>query len=147
MKKQHGFTLIELMIVCAILGIVAVTALPFYTDYLKRPKVAEALTLLGALKSPSEEYYGNKYDPTATTFAETPWPRPYHDLGKKTGGTYTTKITSYSSSSTWGALGHSAQVTGIGDIALLYTRIGKLWTCVRLANMSVAYTPSNCEDE
>ncbi len=141
MKKQHGFTLIELMIVVAIIGILAAVAIPAYTDYLKRSKVTEALSLLGGLKTPVEEYYGGKGPlPEA-------WPKAFKNLAAKTGGKYTTLITSYSSASTWGALGYSAQVTGIGDIALLYTRIGKFWTCVRLANMSVAYTPSNCEQE
>lgn len=54
--NQKGFTLIELMIVVAIIGILAAVAIPAYTDYLKRSKVTEGVTLLGGLKTPAEEY-------------------------------------------------------------------------------------------
>ena len=55
--RQQGFTLIELMIVIAIVGILSAVALPAYQDYTKRAKVTEAMTLLNGAKTAVAEYY------------------------------------------------------------------------------------------
>lgn len=57
---QKGFTLIELMIVIAILGILAVIALPAYQDYTARAQVSEAISLMEGQKSAVVEYYADK---------------------------------------------------------------------------------------
>ncbi|HOY86378.1 MAG TPA: type IV pilin protein [Methylotenera sp.] len=56
-KAQQGFTLIELMIVVAIVGILASVAMPAYTDYVKRGKAAEATSTLANLRVQIEQYY------------------------------------------------------------------------------------------
>jgi type IV pilus assembly protein PilA len=57
MRKQQGFTLIELMIVVAIIGILAAIAIPAYQDYTIRSKVTEMINSAGVCKTSVAEYY------------------------------------------------------------------------------------------
>ncbi len=57
MKKQQGFTLIELMIVVAIIGILAAIAIPAYQDYTIRAQVSEGLNLSGGGKTAVAEFF------------------------------------------------------------------------------------------
>ncbi len=69
-KKQLGFTLIELMIVIAIVGILAAIALPAYQDYTVRAKVSEAMVNLAEAKTTVAEYYSaNNFLPADSAVA------------------------------------------------------------------------------
>lgn len=58
--QQQGFTLIELMIVVAIIGILAAVAIPSYQDYTKRAHVSEGMGLAAAAKTGVSEYYSSE---------------------------------------------------------------------------------------
>jgi type IV pilus assembly protein PilE len=64
MKRQRGFTIIELMITVAIIGFLAVIALPAYNDYVQRAKLTEAFTALSDFRVRMEQFYqdNRRYD-------------------------------------------------------------------------------------
>ena len=166
MKKMQGFTLIELMIVVAIIGILAAVAIPAYTDYLRRSKVSEAVNLLGGLKTPAEEYMSSK----GTTHVPT-----IGSIGGKTAGKYTSLValaadtTGLPDSNLAGEGGQTFAVTGTvaldsaakiqarsyraelydpnikatGPDVLLTLDSNGVWWCTGQA--SSAYLPSSCK--
>jgi type IV pilus assembly protein PilA len=83
---QKGFTLIELMIVVAIIGILAAIAIPAYQDYTIRAQVTEGLNLASDLKAGIAEFYAN----------EGRWPADETEIGLVAGdktGKYVTGLT------------------------------------------------------
>jgi type IV pilus assembly protein PilA len=70
-KVQQGFTLIELMIVVAIIGILAAIAIPAYQDYTIRAKVTEGLNIADSAKTAIAEAYQSNDMPGVTAIAAT----------------------------------------------------------------------------
>ena len=69
-RQAAGFTIVELMIVVAVVSVLALVALPVYLDYAVRSKVSEALVFMAEAKtSVSDAYYSNNVMPTNNTDA------------------------------------------------------------------------------
>jgi prepilin-type N-terminal cleavage/methylation domain-containing protein len=78
---KNGFTIIELMVVIAIIGILASISIPIYSDYVSRGKVSESIQLLGSTRVPLQEYW--------TTWGH--WPA-LDTIGTKQAGKYTSHL-------------------------------------------------------
>lgn len=151
---QKGFTLIELMIVVAIIGILAAVAIPAYQDYTARAQMSEAVTLLAGGKTPFAEWVADKGA----------WPQTgsIGDLMGNLGGKYVEQpgisiIEGGGAASpatapaklTLQALMKSTGVNSavLGKTMILYTEDnGKTWTCKSGGSAPVAakYLPATC---
>lgn len=76
MTRQSGFTLIELIITVAIVGILAAVAIPAYTDYVRRGRIAGATQFLSELKIRLEQFYGSNRDYTLANSPCRNWTTP-----------------------------------------------------------------------
>jgi type IV pilus assembly protein PilA len=136
-QLQKGFTLIELMIVVAIIGILAAVAIPAYQDYIAKAQATEAFSLLDGLKTPIAEQMSQ--DTTATGCA---LPGTAVTTGKYVAGivnTFTgvgtcTMVATYTT-------GISAKVAG-KTVTLVYNAPAGSYVCT--SNMVAAITPKSC---
>ena len=124
MKKQQGFTLIELMIVVAIIGILAAIAIPAYQDYIARAQMAEAIELVGGLKTPVEERWGVVGDITSF-LTNTP--------SLRINGKYVSAIAQSGTDDatftvTMKSTGTSAKISG-ESVEFLYATQTGIWSC------------------
>ncbi len=137
---QKGFTLIELMIVVAIIGILAAVALPAYQDYIARSQVAEAVGLGSGSKTPLAEYFSDRGI----------WPMKATDVMGNTAGKYVSIITLGGATGTTGTLSIEARMkdasinSSITSATLVYTSSdAKQWSCTS-GTIPQRFRPSAC---
>jgi type IV pilus assembly protein PilA len=138
-KAQQGFTLIELMIVVAIIGILAAIAIPSYNDYTARAQMSEAVELMGGTKTPLAEWFSDKGA----------WPTALASVSSSLSGKYTSVLTGVDSGGSTYTVTATMLPTGVNSniqgetVDLLTTDGGQTWTC-QANSVDPKYLPGAC---
>jgi type IV pilus assembly protein PilA len=135
-QLQSGFTLIELMIVVAIIGILAAIAIPAYQDYTTRAKVAEGLVLASAAKTTASEF----------RMSGGSWGAGPARIGYVSPTTVNISSISVAGSTITIVYTTKSGVTAGSTIILAATADagGVKWSCTK-GNVADKYRPSNCK--
>jgi type IV pilus assembly protein PilA len=136
-----GFTLIELMIVVAIIGILSAVAIPAYRDYLARAQVSEAIVLTGAVRVPLAEFYSDMGR----------WPIAASSVIETTAGKYVDKVELVGAVGTTGTIEVVATMR-TNDVApeisgrtlVMTSDDGRVWACYS-GTIPELYRPQACK--
>jgi len=136
-KLQQGFTLIELMIVVAIIGILAAVAIPSYQDYTARAQVTEAVSLTSAFKTGLAEFYADSGSYPANLTA----------IGTTTSGKYVASMVVASSGgavSVTATMGTGTNPGVSGSTLILWSNDSLQWNCNE-GDILAKYRPTTCK--
>ncbi len=154
-KAQQGFTLIELMIVIAIVGILAAIALPAYQDYIIRAKMSEPLAALAEAKTTVAEYVAanGSYPNNFSSFGINTAPRPTSlivenlDVVASTANPKAIHLVAYVDACNWNGTTCTGTASSTATFILSGSTSGQdalmTWKCIP-GTMSPKYLPANC---
>lgn len=138
---QKGFTLIELMIVVAIIAILAAIAIPAYQDYTIRSQVSEGMSLSDGAKTAITEYWTNKGNFPSTNLSA--------GLATDTSisGQYVTKVNAANGTiqATFGNKSNTKIATKLLVLSAVTSAGSVAWTC-KGTTLDKKYVPSSCRD-
>ena len=152
-RKQQGFTLIELMIVVAIVGILAAIAVPAYQDYMARAKVSEGVAAVDQIRTTIADFYTSQgHFPAAASSGYTGSTTGVFNIDR---AKYASQVAYANTGTNSGTLtlmfhtGWNSSVTGSAN-QITYTGSGSTttvtWTCAATsgAPLPTKYLPANC---